>query len=898
MTNISFDNPYLLLLLIPLVLVVVIPYVIAIKRENRSRGSTIALVCHLVIVLLATLAVAGMKHTTVMTKTEIYVLADVSASTSQKTDVIDGYIEGIEQTLPKNSEMSVIAFGADYKQLTKLGEDFVTVKNSGVDDSATDILAALQHVSTLFSDETIKRVVLYTDGMSSDPSVNSGLVRTIENLSENDVYIDIVYIDSNLSEGDAEVQVSDVACDVSTYLGHATTADILIESSVKTDAVVRLAKNGSLYLEKTASLTPGYNMVNFDLDTGSEGVFDYSVSVYAATDVSANNNALSFAQKVNQNISVLLVTDNQADVDIVRGIYGEHAVIDAYVKPKAPVSDGIFDNPQKPAPFHVPFTVEDLCQYDEYILSNVSVDDINDADNFIASIDMCVSVFGKSLITAGDNNLQNNDAACVDALNNLLPVNFGNKDSDPKLYTIVIDSSRSMEFKNFDYFKMAKSAGKYLLDFLSEGDYFALVHFSGEVYVPMTPTEVTFENVQAAKAIIDGMTVTQGTMIGRTLDAVYDMVSSYEVFRDKQVMLISDGMSFEGGEVYADDPVASARKLKESGITVSALNAGNDEGVTTMQNIAAAGGGKYYFAKSSADLVGVMFEEIADDITETLITGTTEVHVNRKNDAVLSGVSSLPAIEAYVYAKPKSSAENILYVNYKKSGGTTVKVPLYSYWNYGKGKVSTLTTNLGGDWVPNWNDGDGKAFLANIATTNTPKEKVDYPYTVEVTFDGKYMHVEIVPALVNPDATMTVTVRSPGGTEITERLVFDSYRYFYKFETREVGKYTIDTTYELATKSYTSSSVFNISYSPEYNRFASFSPAVLHAVLRNNGTVTEGENATLKTDEARLDTYVIRFTIPFLAAAAVLYIVDTVVRKLRWADIVSFFKKRRGEIKK
>ncbi len=890
MINISFDNPYLLLLLIPLVLVVVIPFVIAIKKENRTKSAVVALVCHLAIVVLATLAVAGMKNTTVMTKTEIYVLADVSDSTSNKIAVMDGYIEELEASLPRNTEMGVITFAADYKHHTALGENFTTVAGSGVDASATDILSVLQYVSTVFSSDTIKRVVLYTDGMSSDPDANSGLIRAIENLSENGVYVDIVYIDSNLAEGEAEVQVSDVEFNVSTYLGHSTNVNVLLESTTDAAAIVRLTKNGEAYLEKTTQLTHGYNMVNFDLDTSTEGSFDYSASVYTMADTSDANNALGFTQRVNKNISVLLVTDDKADVNIVKSIYGENAVIDAYVKPEPP-SSSLFGS-QTAKSFDVPFTVEDLCKYDEYVLSNVEIEEINNADNFIAALDVCVSMFGKSLITAGDNNLQNSDASSVDALNSMLPVKFGNSDSDPKLYTIVIDSSRSMEFRNFDYFRMAKNAGKYLLDLLNEGDYFALVHFSGEVYVPITPTAVTPSSIAEAKTIIDSLTVTQGTMIGKTLEQVCDMVSKYDTFVDKQVMLISDGMSYEGGEAYADDPLAAAALLKSNNIILSTLNTGNEEGKEMMEQLAATGGGKKYYAKSSVDLVDVMFKEIADEITETIIHKTTEIIVNRELDAVLDGITAVPPVETYLYARSKASAENILYVNYEKSGGSVVKVPLYAYWSYGNGRVSTLTTCLGGDWVPNWTEGDGMRFLSNIMTTNTPEEKVDYPYTVDISFDGKYLHVEMTPVIINPDATMTVTVTTPSGEVLTEKLVFDSYRYFHKFEVGAIGKYEIATTYDLATKSYQSSSLFDISYSPEYDKFAAFSPAVLHAVIRDNGTVTEEGNVELKTDESRLDMYVVRFTVPFFAAAAALYLVDTIIRKLRWADIVSFFKRR------
>ena len=58
MRSISFDNPLWLLLLIPLALGVAIPWLISIRRENRSRSAVASLVIHVLIVLLAVLSVA------------------------------------------------------------------------------------------------------------------------------------------------------------------------------------------------------------------------------------------------------------------------------------------------------------------------------------------------------------------------------------------------------------------------------------------------------------------------------------------------------------------------------------------------------------------------------------------------------------------------------------------------------------------------------------------------------------------------------------------------------------------------------------------------------------------------------------------------------------------------
>ena len=54
----------------------------------------------------------------------------------------------------------------------------------------------------------------------------------------------------------------------------------------------------------------------------------------------------------------------------------------------------------------------------------------------------------------------------------------------------------------------------------------------------------------------------------------------------------------------------------------------------------------------------------------------------------------------------------------------------------------------------------------------------------------------------------------------------------------------------------------------------------------------------LEVDESKIATYVLYFTVPFLVLAAALFVIDTVIRKLKWADIVSLFRKIKKEDKK
>ena len=145
MININFDNPYLLFIFIPMLALVLVPYFIAIRKENKSKATVTALVLHLVIVLLVILAAAGMSNVTVITETELYVLADVSYSMHDKLDIVDEYIAKVEDELPRNSEMGVITFGKNYRLHTPMGAEITSVKSNKVNASATDIASVIRY---------------------------------------------------------------------------------------------------------------------------------------------------------------------------------------------------------------------------------------------------------------------------------------------------------------------------------------------------------------------------------------------------------------------------------------------------------------------------------------------------------------------------------------------------------------------------------------------------------------------------------------------------------------------------------------------------------------------------------------------------------------------------------
>ena len=873
MKNISFDNPYLLLVFIPLLLCFIIPIIIAIRKENSHRSVFISTALHILICLCATLALAGMIYTTVMTETQVVVVADVSYSANRNLDVVDGYITEIREKLPKNSKMAVVVFGKDAKLLSDFGEETVpSVKGSGVDDSATDISGALTFATELFGEGVIKRMILISDGKETHADAAGKLISTVETVYAADIYIDAVYLDNNLGEEQKEIQISDVSYPASTYMNHEAQAEVLIQSSYDTGAIAVLYVEGERVSNQAVKLQRGFNVISIDLPTGSTGRYDYRVAVTADGDWCTSNNTYDFTQSIVAGLNVLLVTGAESDARRAQTLYGDTAEIDVYL-----------NDP------NVPCTVEELCKYDEIIISNVDIRELNNYTAFIDAVEKVVSRFGKSLVTMGDLKIQNKSDDILKALEDMLPVKYSNGDQDPKLYAIVIDTSRSMQ--NFSRLKIAKEAAVQLLNMLDDKDYVMVVNFWGEINVLQNPVKAVNREDVAAK--IRAIEPYQGTVIGTALDKAGELMIDM-AYDDKQIMLISDGMSYT---LESDTPADVVERLKDHGITTSVIHpAAREEGIATLKGIAEAGGGSYFEIIREEDLLEIMFSQIADDLTQSVIEGRTPVHIKREHDTVLQGLGSVPDVLGYAYAKTKASATTVLTVDFVKSSGNVVEAPLYAYWTYGNGRVSTFTSTFTGEWTAEWQGESGDRFFENVYTVSTPAERVDYPYTVSVDYDGTYSRVEIIPVVLNPYATVDVTVTLPDGTTVTEELIFDSTRYFYSFETPIRGRYLVNITYAYGDKSFESETAFHLGYSPEYDAFAVFDPAALHAAIRNRGTVSEGVIPSLENDDKEVATYILRFVAPLMIAAAVMYILDVIIRKLRWSDIKSFFgiKKKGG----
>ena len=847
MKSISFDNPYLLLLFIPIALIFVLTYFIIGNKDNKGLGWRISLILHLAIGALVSLGLAGLMSVSVLTQTTVYVVADVSYSSERNFDEIDEYIAGIKKAMPANSKLGVICFGKNTELLVSPGRTLKSVSKSNVDDSATDIAKALNYAGTRFKGNTLNRVVLITDGNDTVNKQTGTIATAVDNLTSAGVKIDVIYLNNNLQEGDEEVQLTDAIYTQSLYKDHKNVVQLLVQSTSATSGKVNLyvrdygEETYELLEEMPIFVEEGFNTVAVELPNDEAGTYEYKAVLAVDKDFSSRNNEFRFIQTVEGTIKILHLTGKTENVDFMQSVYGDSALVETFLVKGNGSFEWFFEgektvlckgryysaNCGEPLTFtkediiknngkiyctrtdgdkefcdgvytlRVPYSIEELATYDEIVISDLDVRNIKNANTFMDSLDVVVSQYGKGLFVFGDLNLQTDkDDKILEKLADMLPVQYGNANKAGKLYTIAIDTSGSM-FKA-SKFENAKKAAVQLLSILDEQDQVCIIPFAGEVN-PWQTKYATKENRTAlAEDIMDLKPGGNTNLYGSIEEALKEIERKGLALNN--VMIISDGMG-DGDEVARDRAIAS---IVAKGGTVSCINTYSQNtgdpldvinaGRNRLREIASKGKGYCYSLQSERDIDSIVFGSIVEDLSEPIVNKDSGVVIERYDETILNGFDfhqGLPNVSTYIKSVEKAGVTVPLQIYCDDAFDG--KVPLYAYRLHGNGKVSAWTTGLG-TWTKNWSNEDVTRFFQNVAIDTTPPQKVDYPFTMKVESNDFETRVEITPSVSQLYSKATLRIQG-NGVDRTVDMVKESGVYAYTFESNHIGSYKLTVTY-------------------------------------------------------------------------------------------------------
>jgi hypothetical protein len=469
----------------------------------------------------------------------------------------------------------------------------------------------------------------------------------------------------------------------------------------------------------------------------------------------------------------------------------------------------------------------------------------------------------------------------------MLPVKFGNNENEDKLVTLCLDISRSME--QLDRLKIAKETACSILDNLDDDVMVLVIGFYGEVRTihqqsPASEREVLKEKIRNLEAY-------QGTFMGSALGYTYEAVTSLP-YSKNEVILISDGLPY--GE-QATSAKVMVKKMADANIMLSTVHTISLDGGDLLKELASIGKGYYYYIKDVESVNGLVLNGVMNSLTDTILEANeSTVEVLLKKEILVEGIDALPNILGLYNNTKKSSAKVILEATYTDITNTSYKIPLYSYWDYGNGVVSTFASTISGNWISKWDsDALGTKVLSNVPKANQPNERIDSAFIIETQSLGTNTLLNVVAPSLNVNSVLNVKVTNPDNSVVTKELTFNSENYVCELVTDLVGEYVVELTYQLGQTLYTSTYSFTISYLPEYNSFEIFEASNLYYMVSNNGQVSENGKLVLTNDNSNEQKYIYDFTSLFMIICVILAVVDVIVRKLTLNDIKALFRNKK-----
>ena len=876
MNNFKFNNPWLLFLIIPLVAITIVGFFMMKKEKRYTKKNIISFALHLVISVLISVAFADPCYLDISKETDVYVLVDASASEKSSVERIDKAIKNTitEAMKTPNTKVGVIPFAKEATTLVNLGGSFDSLNNVYNDESfdytATNLENALLYTAEQFKPEAYKRIVLISDGCETDGEA----INTIETLMESGIVVDAINLKADFP---VEISLTGINYTDNTYLNREESVEALINATTSSNVTLSLYKGDTLIESRETYLGSGLNTVSFALDTSTSGEFEYKVEItkqegYTFNDTFIENNSRSFVQNVSGDFNILFLGSSQNELTKFEEMAGlpEETTIDSYISKSS-----------------VPYTLNDLIAYDEIVISNVDLSTLKNYAEFVSNLYTAVSVYGKSLFTFDATYVGNTNDSSLVLYNDLLPVQY--QPDDTRALVLVIDSSGSMGGNNLT---MALEGAKEVVDKLDVNDSIAVVTFETNVNVPVTMTTIrTEENRQEIKDKIDRIKNNGGTNMINGLDEAYKQIQGVTA-EYKDIITLSDGLAGDNIE----DLKKYVTSMSFSNISTSFINIGDKEGEELLKTLAKLGNGQYRYVDSELGLKDIIVDTIEQEVIDTVIEKDSPVIYQLAKDPSLEGgvYNNLTNVEGYNYCRMKSGANTVLSVQYIHTNSenelSVIAIPLYAYWDFGAGKVSSFTSSLGTDWTDNfWSAASGQTFFKNIVNQSLPSRYNKSILNVDFKANGSTSDIEVTPNVDTKNTKVSVELTSLNSNEIQSYdLIYNGSSFTYKLPTPTVGFYEAKISFyklNADTNEYdlleTTNITYSFDYSSEFNFFDQNENTLLNQIAsQTGGSILAEDNIRFDISNNQLsESNYVSLMYWILLAAVILFLIDIFVRK-------------------
>lgn len=742
--RITFDQPAYLLLL------AVIPLLWWLGRRSLAGMSFgrrwVALALRSVLVLLVVGALAEVQL--VRSSDRLAVLYVVDRSASMPVDQMDDVAGFIQQSTKRGASerredrAGVISFGRDAAVETPplAGEQHLPRRfETQIDANATNLAAALRLAQAIFPADAAKRVVVISDGNET----SGDALAQAQQLASLGIGIDVVPIARG---GEREIAVDKISLPQEIRQGTPFEARVVLNHTAPAGDDKPVA--GRLRISRTAggqtqtladrevSLPPGKQVFTFQKEIDAADFYTYSANFVpdeATGDTQVENNQSTAFTHVRGKGQVLLIQDFTK-----AGQFDELAALLRRQELEVVVqsSNQLFAN------------LADLQRFDLVILADVARTTGLEANQLSTFSDEQIELLaqntqhlGSGLMVIGGPDSFGAGGWTNTALERAMPVDFQVKNAKvvpSGALLLVIDHSGSMDGEKLE---MSKAAAIAAVKVLSREDYVGVVAFDSAAHwvVPVTKIDSP-EAIFRRIARLDS---------GGGTDMEPGMAEGYQALREvnaavKHMIVLTDGQTHGSNFTYM------ARLAREQKITTSAVAVGADAAVQLLNEIAIAGGGKYYQVDNARAIPRIFMKEAMRVSRPVIFEDAAGIPPQRvASHEILAGIDGdLPPMTGFVMTSPKQSP--LVEIPLMSPRPTGNQNSLLATWQYGLGRATALTTDAGQRWTKAWPQWSGYEpfFTQMVRWTMRPTDKQS---TLNVFAEAEDGAIQVVVTALDAD---------------------------------------------------------------------------------------------------------------------------------------------------
>ncbi len=730
---VTFEQPWWLLLAL-LALPVIVSGLICLRSMSRARAWSVVIMRSLLIALVACM-LAGASTVRRTDRLAVIAVVDVSESVRQLAEFKDtssgkrvpaeealrAYIAAAARAGATGPDdlLGVVAFDGS-AIAASLPRPVVTNRSAGAPAAAgsatdftldyrlqegTDIEAALRLAAAMFPPDAARRILLISDGGQTEgDALAAARELGASGTSAPGIPIDVLPVAFNVTD---EVLVEAVDAPAQAPADSTVTVRIVLSTAAATTGTLELLYEGDPLdlngpLPGTArpvSLNPGRNIEQLRVPLAKATVHRFRpvfTPDKGTTDrIAANNTAEAFT-----------VTPGRGMVLIVDGVGA--ALPDSPGRTIAQTLDRAGILTEVVSTDGVPTDPISLQKYDLVILQDVAAEELPRRTH--ALLADYVSNLGGGLVMIGGPDSFGAGGWKGTALEPILPVRLDLPEQllvPSAAVMIVLDNSGSMSSNVMGGIRsqqeIANEGAALAIETLDKSDIVGVIAFNSD-YSIVVPTERNTSAKQSADRVRN-IASGGGTNLYPALARAGALLAEGDALKAsvRHVIVLSDGRS-EGDPQFGID---TARRMREAGMTVSAIAVGDGADTGTLEDLARAGGGQFYMVSDPNLLPRVFVKEIRV-VRKPLVRETPFVPVaTRAGSPLTQGISlaGMPQLGGLILTQKKPDPK----ISYPLV--TSENEPVLAHWFVGRGQAAAFTSDAHANWARRWLDWPGYSAL-------------------------------------------------------------------------------------------------------------------------------------------------------------------------------------------